>query len=70
MKDVLISMWFGLSGMHDPTKGNFWFGRKYFYRTGGDFHEVCPNKLTQGDGVEVLNNKGQVEENFKLECQN
>lgn len=55
--------------MHDPNKGNYWFGRKYFYLT-GDNKDSCPSKLTQGATGNFVNNKGTTESNFKVECKN
>ena len=52
--------------MHDPSKSNFWFGRKYFYLDGAN-KDLCPTKLTQGS-AKFVNNKGTVENDFNVEC--
>ena len=56
-----------ITGMYDPTPGNFWFGKKWYYVKTEDVFK-CPDDLTaSGDNV-FVNNQGKKEPKLKIEC--
>lgn len=54
-------------GMYDPTPGNFWFGRKWFYILSNPVPK-CPDDLTTTGNNAFVNDQGEVEDNMKLIC--
>lgn len=53
--------------MYDPTPGNFWFGRKWFYILSNPVPK-CPDDLTTTGNNAFVNDQGEVEDNMKLIC--
>ncbi|TRY62770.1 hypothetical protein TCAL_16577 [Tigriopus californicus] len=51
-------------GMHDPTPGNYWYGKKYWYVNG--FKDNCPEKMTQED--RKLIDQDAKEDTVAVEC--
>lgn len=53
-----------ITGMHDPTPGNYWFGRKYWRFNG--FREACPDSASSSGG-EILDESGD-SDSLILKC--
>lgn len=51
-------------GMHDPTPGNYWYGKKYWYVNG--YKDSCPEKMTQEN--RKLIDQDAKEDTVAVEC--
>ena len=54
--------------MYDPTPGNYWFGKKWYYILTEDVPK-CPDGLTtEGNNNVFLNEEGEKDPGLKITC--